>query len=399
MPKNSPKFILLLAFIAIIINYLDRSALAYAIEPLERSFHLTNSDFGIIASAFGIGYLIMTPIGGILVDRFGARKLWSISAFIWSVICTLLGAVTGFTMLFILRFLLGAAEGPGFPAFSRVTTDWVPTEKRARALSIGLVAVPLASVIGAPLVSYLILLTNWRVMFVILGIFGIIWAVVWHISFRDHPDRAAQRQQPAKTSWKFIFTNPSLLANNFAFFTFGYLLFFALIWLPGYYEQMYQIKLKTIPLFVTLPWILGAILILVGAALSDWLWQKTKNIRIARSHQIWICQLLSAACFIPVLQTHSLMISVIFVSLGIALGLMPNAAFYALNADLAQDRTGTSIGIMDAWFAVAGIIAPALTGFLTHISGNFNSAFLLLMILSGVSALGVFVLQRPVIQL
>ena len=63
-----------LAFIATIINYLDRTALSYAITPIEQTFHLTNTDFGLIAAAFGVGYLLMTTIGGILVDKFGANK-------------------------------------------------------------------------------------------------------------------------------------------------------------------------------------------------------------------------------------------------------------------------------------------------------------------------------------
>src|SRR5579871_349849 len=67
--------VITLTFFAIIINYLDRTALSYAVTPLESQFGLNNSDFGIIAAAFGVGYLIMTVIGGILVDQFGARKI------------------------------------------------------------------------------------------------------------------------------------------------------------------------------------------------------------------------------------------------------------------------------------------------------------------------------------
>ncbi|MHB1948556.1 MAG: MFS transporter [Gammaproteobacteria bacterium] len=77
-----------LNFFAIIINYLDRTALSYAVTPLESQFGLNNSDFGIIAAAFGVGYLIMTVIGGILVDQFGARKIWSGFAILWSLACT-----------------------------------------------------------------------------------------------------------------------------------------------------------------------------------------------------------------------------------------------------------------------------------------------------------------------
>ncbi len=83
--KNIRWFMMFLGFIGIIICYMDRSALAYAIEPIKEVFHLDNEQFGVLSSAFGLGYLIMMPIGGILVDRFGARSIWGIFAFIWSV--------------------------------------------------------------------------------------------------------------------------------------------------------------------------------------------------------------------------------------------------------------------------------------------------------------------------
>ncbi len=161
------------AFVAIIITYLDRSALSYAIGPLETLFHLSNQDFGIIASAFGVGYLLMTVLGGILVDRYGARRIWPVAGVFWSLACALIAFATGFAWLFVCRLLLGLAEGPSFPALTRVVSDWLPVSERGRALAIGLAAVPFASVIGAPLVSHLVALFGWRWMFVILGLLGI----------------------------------------------------------------------------------------------------------------------------------------------------------------------------------------------------------------------------------
>ena len=388
--------IIFLCFLGILIDYFDRSALAYAITPLQQAFHLNNIDFGLIGSAFGVGYFFTTPLGGLLVDKWGARKIWGGTALLWSFACGLISIATGFWTLFVCRSLLGISEAPVFPALMRVAVDWLPVKKRARFLSMGLAAVPFASVIGASLISVLILHVGWRWMFLILGALGLSWSILWYVLFRDIPVKPIiEPKTHLKTSWQFLLFNPALLANNIAFFTFGYVLFFALVWLPGYYEQVYHIKLHNIPLFVTLPWLLGTLFVIAGGILSDWVWKKTHSIRAARSHQIWICQLLSAGCFIPVIiWGHSLMISLIFISLGIGIGLMPNAAFYALNGDLTPDKAGTSLGIMDAFFALAGIISPVLTGLLSHLTGNFNAAFLLLILLSVISALGVFLFQH-----
>lgn len=393
--KSFRPIILFLAFLGLLIDYFDRSALAYAITPLQKTFHVNNAEFGLIGAAFGVGYLVMTPIAGILVDRFGAKKIWTIGAFFWSLACGLISIASGFWTLFLFRGLLGVAEAPAFPALMRVAVDWLPTKKQAGGLGFSLVAVPLSSVIGAFGISALILHLGWRWMFLILAILSLLFAIAWALFYRDAKKPIPQSSLPS-TSWKFLLFNPALLANNFAFFSFGYLIFFALVWLPGYYEQTYHIELSAIPLFVILPWLIGVILLLTGGVLSDWLWKKTHSTRIARSHQIWICQVVSACCFIPVIMahSHSLTIAIIFVSLGIGIGIMPNAVFYVINADLARDKAGTSLGIMDAFFALSGIVAPAATGLLSHWTRNFDAAFILMMVLTFTSALGIFIFHK-----
>ncbi len=402
-------YIIALAFMATIINYLDRTALSYAIAPLKSTYGLTNTDFGLIAAAFGVGYLVMTVGGGILVDNFGARKIWTVFAVLWSFSCAFIGLATGFAWLFTFRVLLGITEGPGFPALARVCADWLPVKERARALAFGLAAVPFASVIGAPLISHLVANLGWRPMFFILGGIGIVWAIIWAMLFRDHPQQSkhvtqaelvfiqsdhTQEMKSTKTSWKFILSNRTLLINNYAFFSFGYLLFFAITWLPGYLEQTYQMHIKTVGWFLIAPWLTAAILILLGGSISDWIWQKTKSVRLARSHLIWSCQLLSVICFIPLLFTHSVLITAFSITFGVGFGLMPNAAFYAINADLAFDRTATSLGVMDAAFAMAGILAPLLTGWLAHMTGNFTAAISLMMGLTLSSAILIVLFQK-----
>lgn len=402
-----------LGFLATIITYLDRSALSYAIHPLKATFGLSNSDFGLIAAAFGVGYMLMTVIGGVIVDKFGSRKIWSVFAILWSIACAAMGLASGIYTLISFRLLLGLTEGPSFPAMTRATADWLPVSERARALAFGLAAVPFASVIGAPLVSFLVSTVSWRWMFFILGVLGIGWGILWFILFRDKPAESRHVSQAElkyiesdiestpqikslhKTTWKFMLFNPALLVNNYAFFAFGYLLFFAITWLPGYLEQTYQLKIREAGLFLLAPWITATILLLLGGWISDKLWEKTQSIRIARSHLIWICQLLSALCFIPAVVYHSFAVAMSSITLGVGFGMMPNAAFYAINADLARDRAGTSLGIMDCMFAAAGILAPLLTGILSGVTGNFSAAISLMIGLTLSSALAIIIFQHP----
>ncbi len=423
-PKGMTNYrwvVVALSFVIIIINYMDRTAISYAVQPIEKEFGLNNTTFGFISSAFSIGYAVMTLGGGIMVDLWGARKSWTWAAVTWSACTALLAACTGYGHLFALRVALGITEGPCFPAMTRAVTDWLPVKERARASAYCLAAVPLASVIGAPLILALISNLGWRSMFIVLGSFGVIWSVFWWTMFRDYPQNSPHVSveeldhihdgQPlvrgddseirrhslsaGKTTWKFILFNPSLMANNYSFFAFGYLLFFAVSWLPGYLEQSYHLKLKELPIYVIAPWFTAAVFVVLAGILSDWLYKKTNSIRKSRSHIIWVSQMLSAICFISVTLTSYLPLVITLMSLGLGFGLMGNACFYSINSDLAKDRAGTSLGLMDSFLALAGILAPALTGWLSDKTGNFNCGLLLMAGFIFTSSLCVIFLQHP----
>lgn len=420
--SNFRWIIIALAFFITLVNYMDRSAISYAIGFLKKEYGFNNDDFGKIASAFGIGYMIMTTGGGIMVDKWGARKVWSLAAVLWSACTALLGIASGFGVFFALRTVLGLSEGPHFPSLTRVVADWLPTQERARSTAIGLAAVPLASAIGAPLITGLIDQVGWRAMFMVLGAIGIIWAVVWALVFRDYPENSKfvndeelsfiregavlnrdrthheirhHELSMGTTTWKFILTNPSIIANNFGFFAFGYLLFFAVHWLPEYFQSTYKVSLESVGHILIVPWLTAAVMLAFAGWLSDYLWKKTGNMRIARTHIMWVSQLLSGLCFIPIMFKPDLNMAIVYLSLGLGFGLMPNACFYAINCDLAKDKAATSLGVMDSFLALAGILAPYLTGYMTQRTGNFNAAFFLLSFFTLTSTLAVFILQRP----
>ena len=373
---------------------MDRSALAYAVKDLELQFHLNNTQFGFLSSAFSVGYMVLVFVGGFIVDRVGAKLVWSITAVIWSIATLLLGFSSGLIMIFMLRLVCGMAEGPTGPCIMKAVTTWLPFKERSRALAAIIAANPFASVIGAPLCSFLIVRFNWKIMFLILGISGIIWGIAWLVIYSDNPAKSKftskqelayisagqfSAKKHADKSWQSILKSRTLLINNYAFFAFGYLLFFAISWLPGYLMQTHNLDLKQLGTLLMLPWLTASITMLICGFLSDWLWHKTGSLKISRSWIIGISLILGALCFLPVISSKSIVVMFIFLSLGLGFGLGPSSCFYALNADIARDRASTSAGIMVASLAVAGIIAPVITGWLSNLSGNFNSAIYLML--------------------
>lgn len=401
-----------LIFFITLVNFVDRSAISFVIDPLKKEFNFTDTQFGMILSAFGVGYVLLTAFGGWLVDRFGTRVVWPLAAVGWSVCVGLLGFAAGFWGFIGLRLLLGVTEGPHFPAMTRSISDWLPPAERARALSLGLVAIPLSSVIGAPVCSYLVADFGWRTMFIAISAAGILWAFVWYFLFNDKPEDSrfmgeeekkliatsnakVSKRDAGVVNWRFILTHPALLANNIAYFAFGYMLFFATLWLPGYFLSQHGLNLKSVGWYLTIPWLVSAIFLKAGGVISDWLYRKTGSSRLARAHVIWTSQLLAAVFFVLLSFTHTLGMSLVFLSLGLGFGMLPQPAFFSTNIDVAKEKAGSAQGITSSCLSLAGILAPVLTGWLVDLTGNYQGAFLLLAGFTVIAVITVILFHHP----
>lgn len=401
-----------LIFIITLINFIDRSAISFVIDPLKQEFHFTDTQFGMIMSSFGIGYILLTLFGGMLVDLLGTRLVWPLAAVGWSLCIGLLGFASGFWSFIVLRFLLGVTEGPHFPSMTLSISNWLSPSERARALSLGLVAIPLSAVIGAPITSYLVADFGWRAMFFIISSSGIIWAFAWYTLFRDKPSDSPyvnkaeleyisipaareKKKRIKEIDWRFVMMHPALIANNIGYFAFGYLLFFATLWLPGYFLSQYGLNLKAVGWYLTIPWMVSAIFLKAGGILSDYLYKKTGSSRLARSHVIWSSQLLAAVCFVILSFTHSLGASIFFLSLGLGFGMMPQPAFFSINIDVAKEKAGSAQGVTSSCLSIAGVIAPVATGWLIDLTGSYQGPFLLLAGLTGISVITVILFHHP----
>jgi ACS family hexuronate transporter-like MFS transporter len=400
-----------LIFFITLVNFVDRSAISFVIGPLKQEFNFTDTQFGMILSAFGVGYVLLTAFGGWMVDLLGARIVWPLAAIGWSLCVGCLGFAESFMGFIALRLILGITEGPHFPSMSSSISNWLPPSERARALSLGLVAIPISSVVGSPLASYLVADYGWRMMFFVISSVGIIWAFVWYFAFRNRPEESkyvneaelkiintrdskeVKNKEPV--DWRFILTHPALIANNIAYFAYGYMLFFATLWLPGYFLSQHGLNLKSVGLFLIIPWSVAAIFLKTGGIISDWLYRKTGSSRLSRSHIIWSSQLLSAFFFLLLGFTDTLGLSIVFLSLGLGFGQLPQPAFFSVNIDIAGNRAGSAQGVTSSCLSMAGILAPFITGWLIDYTGNYKAAFLLLAALTSVAVLVVVLFHHP----
>ena len=390
-PSDGYRFVVVVfCFILVLVNYLDRVVISFGIKPIKAEFGIGDGDFGMLMSAFAIGTLCINGLSGFLLDRFGVKLVWGLSLFAWSIVMLLQGMVEAFWVFLLLRVLLGIGEGPNFPAMNRALVDWMRPSELGRALSLSLIGVPLALLLGGLVLPPLITNVGWRGSFITLGCIGIVLGILFVLFYRQ-PPTAKTRDADAKKSAmsiRSVMLNPTLLATAWSFFGFGWVLFFGLTWLPGYLEQDWNMKLDSVGLYSTLPWGVALVLMPIFGWLSDFLMQKTGRTRVARVHLIWICQLIAVVFFIPVIFVTNINWAVIFISLAIGFSMAPNSPYYSICADLFPGRTGVATGVIVTFFSAAGVLCPIITGWLAEGDGGFGMAFTTLCIVVGSSVLG-----------
>ena len=192
-PPDRPRFfsattnVLILLCLMYGITYVDRVNVSTAAAVFKNDLHLSNTQVGLVFSAFAYPYLVFQVIGGWVSDRFGAHRTLTVCSLIWAAATVLTGVVGSLATLILVRVMLGFGEGATFPAATRAMSDWMPASKRAFAQGITHSCARLGNALTPPLVAGLIVLISWRGSFVILGIVSFLWVIVWSLYYRDHP--------------------------------------------------------------------------------------------------------------------------------------------------------------------------------------------------------------------
>ncbi|HSZ41217.1 MAG TPA: MFS transporter [Trebonia sp.] len=390
--------------VLVIINYIDRSAISYAVAPLSSQFGITTAEYGYISSAFSLGYLVFALVSGPLVDRYGPRRILLVGVIVWSLASAITPVSGGFIGLLLIRIVLGIGEAPGFPAATRITSRWLRQGERGFALAlIGGVAVSGSLLIGGPIVTQLISATGWRGTFWILGAAGLVWAVaavgLLHNTPADNPRvpaaerahiAADQRTEEAegaqsRVDWHSLLTNRNLWIVGAGYFAWGFMFWGFLYWLPSYLSKSFGLSLTAVGAFSVAPWAAGVGGAVIGGVLVDRLYKRSRHIR-SRFAVIGVALLLSGASMIPVIIAPSLVTALTSISLGVGFGFITGGIWWVVSIDAEPSQPASAAGFADAAFALSGIVAPSVMGWIVSGTGTFTSGFVVMAVLAIVAA-------------
>jgi ACS family hexuronate transporter-like MFS transporter len=169
-----------LLFASTTINYIDRQTLSVLAPYLKHDFAWSNSDFALIVIAFRAAYTIFQLVSGRLLDRLGTRRGLSLAVAWYSVVAMATSAAAGLKSFAVFRFLLGAGEAANWPGATKAVSEWFPESERGMAVAIFDSGSAVGGAIAPVMVVWLYQsFGSWRPAFVITGILGLVWLVVW----------------------------------------------------------------------------------------------------------------------------------------------------------------------------------------------------------------------------
>jgi ACS family glucarate transporter-like MFS transporter len=397
--------ILAILFIVTTINYADRATIAIAGPEIRKVLGMSAVEMGFVFSAFSWSYVLAQLPGGWLLDRFGSKITYFFSIFLWSIFTMMTGAAGFFTggaaviALFVLRFIVGAAEAPSFPGNSRITSAWFPTHERGLASALFNSAQYFATVIFAPLMGWLVHSFGWQSVFLVMGGAGVVMAFIWLKTMhgpKDHPSISASElayieaggalvdidgakrtaQAPAIDTFacmKELLGNRMLLGVYIGQYCINTLTYFFLTWFPVYLVQERHMTILKAGFVASVPAIAGFLGGVVGGAISDRLAKRGFSLSTSRKVPIVAGMLLSMtmiAC--NYIETDMVVVAVMALSF---FGKGVGALGWAVVADTSPKEAGGLSGALFNMFGnIAGITTPIVIGYILQATGSFAGA-------------------------
>ncbi|MBT2696876.1 MFS transporter [Bacillus sp. ISL-40] len=399
--------VLVMLFLAGVVNYLDRSALSIAAPFITEDLHLSPTQLGIVFSSFSVGYAIFNFIGGMASDKYGAKLTLFVAMVVWSLFSGAIALVFSLASLIVIRVLFGMGEGPLSATINKMVNNWFPSDKRATAIGLANSGTPLGGAIAGPIVGIIALNYGWKISFVLIMLIGLVWAVCWWIFIKDKPAgesnqsngsaKPGQNQSGEKIPLTYYLKQKTVLFTAFAFFAYNYILFFFLTWFPSYLTDARGLSIKEMSVVTVIPWVLGFIGLASGGMVSDFVYKKVGKALFARKVVLVSCLFTSAVCIGIAGLVTTTVAAVSLVALSVFFLYLTGAIYWAIVQDVVdQKNVGSVGGFMHFLANTAGIIGPTLTGFLVEKSGTYTAAFLLAGGLAVFASLSVIKFVKPI---
>ena len=378
-----------LLFFAATINYLDRQVIATLKDTLQTAHVWDEIGYSWVVFAFQTAYAIGLLISGRVMDWLGTRKGFSLSVLIWSLAAmghALVSTVVGFS---VARFALGLGEAGNFPACIKTVAEWFPRKERALATGIFNAGTNVGVLVAAVSVPWLTLTYGWRWTFVVTGLTGFVWLVLWLAFYRrpeEHKSLSAAelnyiRSDPAeptvKIPWRRLLPYRQTWAFAIGKFMTDPIWWIYLFWLPDFLKKSYGIDLKSIGLPLIIVYLIADAGSVAGGWLSSSMIKRGVSVNRARKLSMLIC----ALAVVPVVfaaKASNVWIAVLLVGLAAGAHQGWSANIFTTTSDMfPKQALGSVVGIGGMAGAVGGMLISKVVGYILQSTGSYVPIFII----------------------
>jgi len=363
-----------LLFLATTINYVDRQILSLLKPILDQQLHWTDTQFGAINSAFQAAYGTSVIFFGWYVDRFGAKKGYTLSIAAWSLAALAHALVNSIGGFFSVRVALGLGEGGNFPSAIKATAQWFPKRERAFATSLFNSGANVGAVVAPAVVPVIAYSLGWHWTFVFAGVAGLLWLVLWLPLF-DVPEKS-KRVSPAELlhinsdaaatagptiAWGQILSRRRAWSFIIAKFMTDPIWWFFLIWLPDFFKKTRHLDIKNSWTLLVSIYLVITVLSIFGGWLSGYLVGRGHSVTRARK----ISMAIFALCVVPIALATSVnnWTAVLLIGLAGAAHQAWSATLFTTVSDMfPKAAVAKLIGLGTSAGSLGGIIFPLATG-------------------------------------
>jgi len=293
VPTSSRGLVLAMLLLVYTFNFLDRQILGILAVPIMRDLHLTRTEFGAIGGlAFALLYSMLGVPLAYLADRTSRSGVIAASLAVWSAFTGLCGIATGYWQLFLFRLGVGVGEAGGVAPSYALIADYFPPERRARALAIYSLGIPIGLALGTLLGAYIAALVDWRMAFIVMGVAGLILAPIFRMVVRDLPraPAAEQTRAPLSAAFGILARKPAFWMMAFAS-SFSSLCGYGLaLWTPSVLMSNFGFGLVTTGQFMASLLLIGGT---AGVFAGGWLAD-----RLGKADRAWYARLPAIAWLI-----------------------------------------------------------------------------------------------------
>ncbi|MGH9439753.1 MAG: MFS transporter, partial [Terriglobia bacterium] len=371
------------------ISFVDRTNISMALPSMSRDLHMDPTQAGNVAGVFFWGYLLLQIPAGHLANSWSAKRLISVLLVAWGACAAGCGLVHTWQQLWVMRLLLGLAEGGVWPIMLIFLAHWFPRKERARANALWMLCLPLAVIFSSPFSGWILDRWNWRVMMVAEGALPFIWLVVWQVTIYDHPreakwisaaereylEKALEREKADEApldSHSFLraLVHPQVLLLTLICFLRNIADFGFLIWLPSAIESATKLTSTTVGILVIVPFIVAIAVMILNAWRSDRSGERRGHASVAFA--IGGISLLAGVLMSrqwPILAFACICLT----TAGTEGALGP---FWAIPTEsLPREVAGPAIGLINSVGSFGGFFGSLVTGYLDMRTGGFRYGF------------------------